>query len=244
VKSQKGAIISCENGDIFFCEKCLSLPRCFCCGLPAKCQRLEDGRMICDKCLKDAVSDYCDAISLFEEVRALMRDKLMLSTTHKISYKLVDQEELEKISPQEQHGRELGLFRCVEEIETITTTRGTKKTTKQNITRNYEIFLISHMNKRKFLEVAAHELGHDWMQEYYPRINDLAIKEGWAQYVAWRVNTIYKQKGLNTLLENNKDPIYGDGFRMIRDLSLKTLSPMDSLHAFFRSNASEKNISP
>lgn len=233
-KSQKGAIISAEKGDLFFCEKCHSKPKCFCCGLPADCSKLDDGRHICPNCSKDAIGTLDEAVKLIGEVRALMGDKLKLKTEHQIEYELVDQKKLEEISPQNQHGVELGLFRYIEETETTTVTSGLKTTETVNVTRNYKIYMLSHMSRRKFIEVAAHELGHDWMQEYYPKIDELNVKEGWAQYVAWRINDIHGQKGLNRMLEANKDPVYGDGFRMVRKASEKSSSPMEALHSYFR----------
>ena len=64
----------------------------------------------------------------------------------------------------------------------------------------------------------AHELAHAWMQKNYAGIRDLKVREGWSQYVAHRANTLMGQEELNNYIETNRDPIYGDGYRQIRDL--------------------------
>ena len=89
------------------------------------------------------------------------------------------------------------------------------------------------MSRKKFIEVASHELAHDWMQEYYPKISDLKVKEGWAQYIAWRVNKIYGNLDFNTLIEKNKDPIYGDGFRLINEKAGESDSWLENIKKYF-----------
>ncbi|HOK04982.1 MAG TPA: hypothetical protein P5270_06565 [Victivallales bacterium] len=233
-KSSKGAIIDTERGKLFFCPDCFSKPKCFCCNLPLKTTILNDGRHVCEDCMKDAIIDIKTAEKLMNEVRGLIAEKLKLKTEHLIEYELVDQKTLDTLSPKNQTGMELGLFRYIEETETITTNQNGKKISESSkVSKTYKIYMVSHMSKRKFIEVAAHELGHDWMQEYYPRIKELKVKEGWAQYLAYKVNKIYGHDGLNKLIETNKDPIYGDGFRDIKSIAEKSVSPMDSLHKFF-----------
>lgn len=235
-KSRDGVIINSEKGELFFCKECSSKPKCFCCGLPLKSTELSDGRYLCNECAKDAITETKEASELISEVRKIISEKLFLKTEHQIEYELVDQKTLDKISPQNQAGLELGLFRFIEETETTTLTTGREKKETVKVSKSYKIYMISDLSKRKFIEVAAHELAHDWMQEYYPKITDLKIKEGWAQYIAWKVNSLYKNDGLNKLIENNKDPIYGDGFRLIKLIADKSNSPMDTLHIFFKEN--------
>ena len=67
--------------------------------------------------------------------------------------------------------------------------------------------------------VMAHELAHDWMTAFYPGIREDWIKEGFAEYIAWRYNRYKKRNKLNIRVENNTDPVYGEGFRRIRKIA-------------------------
>jgi hypothetical protein len=240
-----GISIFSEKGQVFFCEICSAKPRCFCCGLPADCSNLDDGRTICGECLKTAVFRKDEILCLAEAVRLDMKEKLSLSTNHHIEYVVVDAKTLNAISPQEQRGVELGLFQYTEKTETTTTTKsdtwGKVKTTESTtVEKQYKIYLLAGISKKKLSEVIAHELAHDWMQEYYSGINDLKIKEGWAEYAASRMNIILKNEIMNLRMEKNPDPIYGDGFRMIKKYTEKTKDPMESLRRFFSESSREK----
>jgi len=203
--------------------------------MPADYGRLSDGRYICKKCNKTAIMTQIKAEKLVNEVRKIMRDKLAIFTDHKISYRLVDQNELKSQLQHDDKGIELGLYRfeqIVEKTTTKKTFRGkTTKTTEEKIKdETHTIYFLFGIPEKKFREVAAHELAHDWMQEHYPNITDLKIKEGWAEFVAALVNKISGNIEMNRRMEMNKNKIYGDGYRMIkkyvRDHKIKGLLNM------------------
>ncbi len=162
------------------------------------------------------------AESLVNEVRKTMNDKLALSTDHNIFYQVVSQDKLKGKVVHDHQGVEFGLYYFEQVIEKTTTTRKSltgKKTTgtKEKIKHEkHSIYFLFGIPEKKFREVAAHELAHDWMQENYPNITDIKIKEGWAEYVASLVNNIYGNSEMNKRMELNKNEIYGDGYRMIK----------------------------
>ncbi|HQO08847.1 MAG TPA: LIM domain-containing protein [Clostridiales bacterium] len=204
----------------FFCQDCSALPVCFACGYPGNCNILPDGRNICSECEKSAVSDYNEALKIFKEVREVMRNKLKLSTKSVINFRLVNKTELEKRS--EKPGEELGLFIHEKFTETETTTKTLYgfeigKDVKTSRTDSIFICVLDHLPKVKFIEVAAHELAHDWMDKHYPGIKDLKINEGWAEYTASRINILYGNEKLNNRMRENPDPHYGEGYRYIAD---------------------------
>ncbi|NOY75795.1 MAG: hypothetical protein GXP32_08395, partial [Kiritimatiellaeota bacterium] len=110
-------------------------------------------------------------------------------------------------------------------IETYTLTKtdylGRKTTTNERREKpaHHTIYLLYGLPKSKLIEVAAHEFGHDWMQEHLPGIKDLTVKEGWAEYVASLVNQIYGRSGMNERMRVNKDSVYGGGYRKLRKVS-------------------------
>lgn len=223
--AQKGMRRSYKK--VFLCERCAAKPKCFSCFMPADYGRLPDGRRICKKCNKTAVMDYDIVVKVAKSVRNAMREKLGLSTNHKIVYKMVGSDELSGKNEHGQSGTELGLYKFAQTIETFTLTKtdylGRKTTTKEKRVKpaTHTIYLLYGMPKNKLIEVVAHELGHDWMQEHLPKITNLTLKEGWAEYVASLVNSLCGRSKMNMRMKLNKDAVYGGGFRKIYKISRK-----------------------
>ncbi|MBU8902605.1 MAG: hypothetical protein KOO69_07685 [Victivallales bacterium] len=220
----QGVVIKVPAGDKVYCKSCGSLPKCFACSLPvASGTHLKDGRFLGAKCAKTAIFSEAEGKKLFDKIRAKVRSKLGWATNHTIRFRLVDAKTLRKASANYEPGMEMGLFKHNYTINTKTETKYSllkgreDKTTKKRTNERYTIFILSALPKRKFIEVCAHELGHDWMQGNFPKIKDLKIKEGWAEYFATRINDIYGQEYMNKRMNANSNAVYGGGYRFIRD---------------------------
>ncbi|MBN1863610.1 MAG: hypothetical protein JW808_01780 [Victivallales bacterium] len=212
------------TGRKFLCSECAALPRCFSCGMPGDFGRFADGRHICKACNRTSVNDLAAARDIAEEVRALMREKLGLGTDNPIEYSLVPQDELKGKTTHEAQGIELGLYRFEQMVESTTTTttflgKTESRTDEEVKGESHKIYFLFGIPENRFREVAAHELAHDWMQKFYPQIDDLKVKEGWAEFVASRVNILYGRPEMNMRMQENPDPIYGEGFRMFKKIS-------------------------
>ena len=208
-------------GKMFLCKTCATKPKCFACYMPTN-GKLSDGRMICKKCTKTAIMTSVEAEKIAKQVRKIMREKLAIFTDHEIEYHLVGQKQLKEHVTHDNGGTELGLYRFEKIVERTTTKKSflgkTTTSTEEKVrSKTHSIYFLYGIPKKKFIEVAAHELAHDWMQEYYPNIDDIKIKEGWAEFVASKINSIYGQSEMNKRMEVNKNKIYGDGFRMIKE---------------------------
>ncbi|MCK4981003.1 MAG: protein DA1 [Candidatus Delongbacteria bacterium] len=206
----------------YFCKDCMEKPKCFLCGHPGNCKELSDGRLICPNCEKTAINDLQAAEKIFDEVRFNMKEKLGLSTDNIIRFKLVSVQELneEYKSISSDECMEHGLFIHEQRIKTIVKTRTLfgfeiGKKTEEVVKNNYLILILFSLRKDKFIEVAAHELAHDWMEINYPNIKDLKISEGWAEFVASQINNHYGNSYLNARMKNNPSPTYGDGYRYV-----------------------------
>jgi hypothetical protein len=185
------------------------------------------------------------ARKISNEVRNTMKDKLGIVTDHNIIYHVVGRDKLSGKVVHDHQGVELGLYYFEQIVEKTTTTTKPlfgpeKKEVKEEVKHEqHSIYFLYGIPEDKFREVAAHELAHDWMQEFYPNIEDLKIKEGWAEYIASLVNNIYGNSEMNRRMELNKNKIYGDGYRMIKkyvkENNLKALFEM-----FKRENNSAK----
>jgi hypothetical protein len=220
-RSAKGARVGGEEG-AFYCSECAAKPRCSGCGAPGAADALPDGRLLCRTCRDSGIFEKSDARAIFDEVRSLLQDSFGLTIRHRIDMDLVDLRVLQERSPRHAQGMEMGLFQYESEIEKTVTTRvglfgGKSNSESTRIVKDqFRILLLNGLSREKLAEVCAHELAHAWMQEHFPAIDDLKTKEGWAEYVAFLVNHHSGRESLNRRIVENKDPIYGDGFRMIK----------------------------
>jgi hypothetical protein len=237
----KGVILGHDQKKIY-CSKCAALPRCFSCMLPANCSQLNDGRYICPKCAKTAVYQQQEAEKILAEVKHKMASELNLKTHRQLKLYLTDHSELKSKSPDYSPGHELGLYLYKFTLHTVTNVKKNiwgrelnRKTTTYKDNISYSIYALYGTPRHKLIEVLAHELGHDWMQKYYPKIKELKIKEGWAEYVAAQVNSLYGRSAMNQRMKQNRDKIYGDGYRMISAISQK--SGMAGIEDFFKQHS-------
>ncbi len=228
VRAAKGVLLGGDQSR-FICEACSLKPQCFDCQMPGDWKRLPDGRSLCPPCRKTAVLDAAPAGRIFDAARSQMKSMMDLYTTHKVRCFLVGQDRLEG-SGKVSGGTEYGLFEYVATIESVSGP-GVKESNRVS-EESWSVYALYGLQEDKLAEVFCHELAHDWMQTYYPGIKDQKLKEGWAEYVAWRMNAICGRQALNKRIESNKDPVYGEGFRLVRQKAEK--EGMDGLKSWFR----------
>ena len=234
-RTNSGVHFGSRNGD-FYCMECSEKPVCFACNLPNDCRVLKDGRNICPDCSKTSITSYKQAMDVIRDVRKIMKDKLGIYTENDIKFELVDKNYLNSKSQSQE--MELGLFYHEQRIKTETSSRsiygyefGKKVNTTQ--TDSFNIYLLTDLPKEKFIEVTAHELAHDWMEMKYPGITDPKITEGWAEYTASRINSLYGNEYLNKRMKENTNPVYGDGYRYISQYVEK--NKIQGLYKYFGS---------
>lgn len=254
-RSFNGGIYAGDHS-YFACPDCMKLPRCFSCTIPVKGGKaLPDGRHICPRCLKTAVTHQDTALHCFRHVRNVLRQQLRISTPHRITFSLVDQPTLHHLSTKNTHRRkqpggsaaqettltEQGLFRFDGIIrEYIRGGTFRKKTVRRTVTdARYSIYVLDHLSRERMEYVMAHELAHDYLSEHFPGIPVPWIQEGFAEYIGYLYNKHCKRDHLNIRLEKNPDPVYGEGFRKIRSIAEK--QGWEGLKRFLRSR--QKKIS-
>lgn len=194
------------RGDKNICENCNQLPHCFVCTLPCDGVKLADGRVRCLACGKNLIDDPAGAETLFREVRAKLVQQLGPSGDCRVDFFMVGLPEFKKITKGDD---ELGVY-CYDRTE-IKSRYGAK-----TLSESCRIYILDGLPRDKFIEVAAHEAAHDWMQHKFPGLTDQTIKEGFAEYMAYRINLLYHQGSLNRRMEESTDPVYGDGFRKVK----------------------------
>lgn len=214
-----------------YCESCAEKPQCFFCGDIAGngvAYRITNEMLLCRNCRKSSVSQPQKAHTLFSLIRKQLKEKLGASTDHRISFHLTSYGVLRrKLSGAPRTGQ-TGLYEC----QTITRTEKkvdarTGRTVSSRISsvrKNHFIYILSSLPDAEFRHAAVHELTHDWLGEYYPHVKDLKIQEGVCEYMAYLFLEDERKTNAGVRLslarmENNTDPVYGDGFRFIRKIA-------------------------
>lgn len=215
---RKGIQIT-EDPSKVYCEECAAKPICSNCRLPNDCEKLDDGRDICSECRTRAIFDQARAQEIFNQVRERMRRDLKIGTDRNIHFYLISLPDLKKRSSDSNSpGEELGLYSYTFTEVTTTEKKFPWSKPRESIritNERFAIYALYGLTEPRLIEVCAHELAHDWMQENYPHIRALKIREGFAEYVSAEVNTLYGNQYLNARIEKNPDPTYGDGYREI-----------------------------
>ena len=212
-----------EDGSYIACPKCTQMPHCFVCDIPTNHRKLADGRSICRKCSAKSVTDPREAERIFRQTRQRMREKLGISTGHRIAFALVDRDKLHRLAEgNSDTPRELGLFVHHERHRTTERRdhRGrvlSRKTEK--VEETFSIYALDYLTREYLEYVCAHELAHDWQAEHYPNIRDPEVREGFAEYVGWLYNRAHGRRHINRRIEKNIDPVYGGGFRRIKAIA-------------------------
>jgi hypothetical protein len=157
-----------------YCPNCIATrPRCDACSAPVGDQHwtLHDGRVLCGRCHATAVFDPAVARELFADTVAAVIAQLGLSLRVGVEFRLVDAPTLASIRASGNGGhasdeKTLGLY--------------------QRNGRLRAIYLLYGLPKLLFRTVVAHEYAHAWQGETCPLLDDDGLREGFAEWVAYR----------------------------------------------------------
>lgn len=218
---QNGRRLPTPYGELVFCPECAKLPTCFICQSPVKAGRtLPDGRLYCARCGENVVTDQPSAQEVFRSVRAVLRNKLNFPNDHNIALVLTAVPPPQN-SPQgatQEFGRYIYTGREIYSTPSRLLFWKKQETTVRREEKSCRIEVLDKLPRKKLAEVLAHELAHDYMQRRWPYIKDEKLKEGFAELIAAQYNRFTDHAAWNVRMENNPDPVYGDGYRMMRDL--------------------------
>ena len=157
-----------------YCPSCISTrPRCDACSAPVGDQHwtLHDGRLLCARCHATAIFDPAAARRLFDETVAAIVELLGLSLRVGVEFRLVDAPTLTRIradgaGEHTADEKTLGLY--------------------QKQGRLRAIYVLYGLPKLLFRTVVAHEYAHAWQGETCPLLDDDGLREGFAEWVAYR----------------------------------------------------------
>jgi hypothetical protein len=190
------------NGAVY-CEACFKgLPRCDICGglVGQGGYRLHDGRHICADCHATAIYDSARAGELYGRAMDVMARELGLQLSLPPSLHLVDRDQMLALLTQSRDEDTshpelvFGLF----------VRRGRKRA----------IYVEYGLPQILMIEVLAHELAHAWQGENCPLLRDALVREGFAEWVAYRVLIALGAVKKAALMEQRAD-LYGQGLRLM-----------------------------
>lgn len=156
-----------------YCATCITArPRCDGCAAPVSNEywTLHDERVLCASCHATAIYDPALAQQLYEETVGAVVAQLGLALRRGVVFRLVDAPTLEQVrdagGTNEPGQRTLGLYQCQGNLRVIYALYGLPKLT--------------------FRIVVAHEYAHAWQGEACPQLEDDGLREGFAEWVAYR----------------------------------------------------------
>ena len=158
----------------YYCSSCIATrPRCSSCSAPLGDQhwRLHDGRLQCGRCHATAIYDAYEAEELYRFTLGAIVAQLGLLLTQPIAFQLIDMPAMADLrqkssQPHSADEQVLGLY----------------------YQHGYEraIYMLHGLPKLLFRTVVAHEYAHAWQAEACPNLRDEGLREGFAEWVAYR----------------------------------------------------------
>ncbi|MDQ7799009.1 MAG: LIM domain-containing protein [Candidatus Edwardsbacteria bacterium] len=206
-----------EMSGHIYCKDCADLPSCLDCRLPGASIELTDGRHICQACKKEAVISRDQGQKLFEKVRADIEKHLGLSTDHRITFQLVDAQELGRITGVKVFS-EQGLYS--HKWKTYQTAK-----TKVPDSDTFVVYILSYLTPKYFYNIAAHELAHDIHDARFPYAKGKEQEEGFAEYVSSLMNAYWGNDSLNAEKLQNQEKIYAQGYLKFLQIAEKNGLP-------------------
>ena len=188
-----------------YCPDCWARPHCHACGCPVGTVHYQrvDGRMLCAACHTTAVYDPAAALALYTTVQDTARQVLGLELGVGAQFHLASRTQIAALrsagpgagaaAPAAGTGADLvGLFVYQWRLRAIYVEYGLPR-----------IFLC---------EVLAHEYAHVWQAEHAPLLADPELREGFAEWVAYKV---VESWGCRRRLERfrGRQDMYGAGLR-------------------------------
>lgn len=157
-----------------YCAACIaSRPRCDACAAPVGDQHwtLHDGRMLCARCHATAIFDPTIAQALYDETVGAVVTQIGLTLRVGVGFRLVDAPTLAGVRAGASDGhaadeKTLGLYQRQGHMRAI--------------------YILYGLPKLTFRTVVAHEYAHAWQGETCPLLDDDALREGFAEWVAYR----------------------------------------------------------
>lgn len=215
-------VITVKNSygqEAWLCRKCTGNPSCYFCSMPTNRPALADGRVICRKCRSSSISDFNQILEIFHDLRRDLARDFGYDRTHPIELVVVDHKQLQNESKelyQAAGGRNLALMRYHKRSTVKRYPNGKSKTYTTH--ERCRIYVLHTVPRDMLIDALVHELTHDHIRHKVGKVLVLANEEGFCELAASIYNEKIGKKYLNLAKESNPDPVYGGGYRKMRDI--------------------------
>ncbi len=167
--------------------------------------RLPDRRRICARCHRTAVYDPARAQKLCEYAARIVTDQLGLGLNVGVNFTLVDYMHLHRLAtetprdPDDDYGQGkiVGLYLH----------KGRKRV----------MYVLLGLPQILLVQTVAHEWAHAWQGENCPLLQDPPVREGFAEWVAYKTLQTMGASDKMALMEQ-QNGLYGQGLRQMLEL--------------------------
>lgn len=180
-----------------------------------------DGRRICARCHQTAVYDLAQARMLFEWVVSVVSGQLGLRLNVGADFTLVDDHHLRRLATEARSTMEGPGGDRPERVIGLFVRRGRRRV----------MYVLSGLPRILFVQTVAHEWAHAWQGENCPLLRDPLVREGFAEWVAYKTLQAMGAVKKMALIEQGNG-LYGEGVR--RMLQVEKRHGMHGVLAFCR----------
>ena len=175
---------------------------CWACGAAEGPATVRDGRAFCPRCASTLVESRVEAESLYRHLLDTARRRLGLVIRD--APRLV-------LAPEVALRRRAGV-RAADGISGLYVRGGHERPS---------IHVLSPLPRARLTSVLAHEIAHAWQAENCPDEQGRRLREGFAEWVAWRLLEGREAcAGERRVIEARTD-VYGQGFRVFAELQAR-----------------------
>jgi len=139
------------------------------------------------------IATQADLDSIVAQVRGLLLANFSITFKLPVRSALVSAAKLDELYKGAYRGAEIGLYHFAGNC--------------------HDIFIMTDMSRDSVTGTVAHEMTHAWQTDFCPADQDLVLKEGFANWIAYK---IMQKIGAFTYAQNileHADPVYGVGFK-------------------------------
>ncbi len=139
------------------------------------------------------INTQSDLNAIIAQVRGLLIASFSITFKLPVRGTIVSGAKLDELYQGAYRGAEIGLYR--------------------NSGNCHDIFIMADMGRDSVIGTVAHEMTHAWQSDFCPADQDIVLKEGFANWIAYK---ILQKIGAFTYAQNileHADPVYGVGFK-------------------------------
>ncbi len=208
-----------EHQMFAYCEGCSHHDTCCTCNLPIPTghKKIHDKDIFCSECFAALLNfSTNNLMDCWKNVCFFFEDKFHFTCRSPIP-EILSKRKLAQTAGLSMPNQEAGLYKS-SYIKKI----GLFNLFSPQLSFNgCQIYLLRGLSIEHSEEVLAHEVGHDFLDSFFPLFENKLLSEGFSQYIASEYNLYYGRTLRNKSIFDNPDPIYGDGARLMRDWAMQ-----------------------